>query len=430
MFCTGQRRGRAPHDVGAPGVTARIQCAARQALVAPDDLAAPRVRGRVGLTGPRGAEELRELHRPLRVEEAAALRQCVVVVDLGGVLQDCLDQVRRKRGVCLQHQRHRAADDRCGHAGARERQVRLVGGGDRAVEQRAGARWNRTGWSDRSARRPPSPVRRCRASPGSRSPTDPSSCTGAMTSSVRSTVPCVFVAPTVRTHGALPGAVMPPYCVSPDPLRPKLPAADTTTMPASTARFAASVSGSDRYDSVTAAPTDRLMTRMLYCRPVLHRPLQRRDHVADAALAVLVEHLEADEVGGRRDAGAGTVRVEAIAGDDAGDVRAVAVVVVRGGPVVDEVDEGRHALAVLVPHGARARDVGEVVVPAGHARVDDRDTDAGAVVAHRQLHGARADRDGDAVQMRDHRPVRWMLSTSGFSRARGAPRSAARSRSC
>ena len=53
----------------------------------------------------------------------------------------------------------------------------------------------------------------------------------------------MFDAPTVSTQGALPGAVMPPYCVSPRSLRPKLPAAETTTMPASTARFAASVSG-------------------------------------------------------------------------------------------------------------------------------------------------------------------------------------------
>jgi hypothetical protein len=42
-----------------------------------------------------------------------------------------------------------------------------------------------------------------------------------------------------------------------------LPAAATTTIPASTARLAASVSGSTMYDSVTAAPTDMLMTRML-----------------------------------------------------------------------------------------------------------------------------------------------------------------------
>ena len=57
--------------------------------------------------------------------------------------------------------------------------------------------------------------------------------------------------------------------------------------------------------------------------------VERRDHVADAAAAGLVEHLQHDQAR----AGAMPVRaaagIEAVAGDDAGDVRAVAVVVVR-----------------------------------------------------------------------------------------------------
>ena len=59
---------------------------------------------------------------------------------------------------------------------------------------------------------------------------------------------------------------MPPYCVFFSLLTvfcPRLPAAATTTMPASTARLAARVSGSVLYDSVTRAPTEMLMTRML-----------------------------------------------------------------------------------------------------------------------------------------------------------------------
>ena len=44
-------------------------------------------------------------------------------------------------------------------------------------------------------------------------------------------------------------------------------------------------------------------------------------------------------------AGAVAVRVVAVAGDDAGDVRAVAPVVVLRGAVVDEVDERGDALA-------------------------------------------------------------------------------------
>src|SRR4029079_12079660 len=86
----------------------------------------------------------------------------------------------------------------------------------------------------------------------------------AITSSERHTVPSWLYAPTVMTQGALPGAPIAPYCVWPRLFLPWLPAAVTTTIPASTARFAARVNGSVLYDSVTAAPTERLMTRMLY----------------------------------------------------------------------------------------------------------------------------------------------------------------------
>ena len=46
-------------------------------------------------------------------------------------------------------------------------------------------------------------------------------------------------------------------------------------------------------------------------------------------LPVGVEHLQHDQVRAGRDARSRAARVEAVAGDDAGDVRAVAVVVVR-----------------------------------------------------------------------------------------------------
>ena len=82
-------------------------------------------------------------------------------------------------------------------------------------------------------------------------------------SSPRASVPAWVAAPTVSTHGALPGDVMPPNCVSPAAFWPRLPAAATTTMPASTARLAASASGSLAYDSNTPEATDRLITRML-----------------------------------------------------------------------------------------------------------------------------------------------------------------------
>src|SRR5512138_3240610 len=82
-------------------------------------------------------------------------------------------------------------------------------------------------------------------------------------SSLRFTVPEWLDAPTVSTHGALPGAVMPPHCVCPFADCPRLPAAATTTIPAFAARRAASVSGSSQYDSKTPEATDRLMTLML-----------------------------------------------------------------------------------------------------------------------------------------------------------------------
>ena len=66
---------------------------------------------------------------------------------------------------------------------------------------------------------------------------------------------------------------------------------------------------------------------------------------------------------GRRDSGPGTPRVVSIAGDDAGHVRAVAVIVVRRGAAVDEVDELRHALPADHADLAVGAVVGQVVVP-------------------------------------------------------------------
>src|SRR6266850_2351452 len=66
----------------------------------------------------------------------------------------------------------------------------------------------------------------------------------AILSSIRVIVPSWLYAPTVSTQGALPGAVMPPYCALPVVgFFPMFPAAVTTTMPASTQRLVASVSG-------------------------------------------------------------------------------------------------------------------------------------------------------------------------------------------
>ena len=64
-------------------------------------------------------------------------------------------------------------------------------------------------------------------------------------------------------------------------------------------------------------------------------------------LPFCVEHLERDDVRVGRDAALLAVRVVAVAGDDAGDVRAVAVVVVRERTAVDEVDELVDALIAV-----------------------------------------------------------------------------------
>ena len=82
--------------------------------------------------------ELREAHGAERVQEARALPQrAVAPVPLRGVLQDRLDEVRRQLRVGLEHQRDRAADDRCRHAGAAQRQVRLRPESTQPAEQRA-----------------------------------------------------------------------------------------------------------------------------------------------------------------------------------------------------------------------------------------------------------------------------------------------------
>ena len=80
----------------------------------------------------------------------------------------------------------------------------------------------------------------------------------------------------------------------------------------------------------------------------------------------------------RRDARLLAVRVVAVAGDDAGDVRAVAVVVVRQ---ARPLTKSTNFATRWLPYGKSFDVVGQVVVPARDARVDDRDADAGAVVA-------------------------------------------------
>ena len=112
-----------------------------------------------------------------------------------------------------------------------------------------------------------------------------------------------------------------------------------------------------------------------------------------------VEHLQRDEIRVGRDAGLLAVRVVAVAGDDAGDVRAVAVVVVRA--------SGRRRRSRRTPRRADCRRdtaLERAVVRsschAGDARVDHRDADAGAGQAGRLIDGKRADGDrGPIVEL-------------------------------
>src|SRR5262245_8873552 len=98
----------------------------------------------------------------------------------------------------------------------------------------------------------------------------------------------------------------------------------------------------------------------------------------------------------RSDAGTSTVRVESVSGDDAGHVRPVAIVVVGIGTAAGEIDEA------IDPLGPAVR---EVVVPGAHARVDDGDADAGAVVAERLAYRARANRRPGPFECAADHPV-------------------------
>src|SRR5262249_11277603 len=99
------------------------------------------------------------------------------------------------------------------------------------------------------------------------------------------------------------------------------------------------------------------------------------DHVADAAVPGIVEYPQHGEVRVRRDPRPAAGRVEPVARNDAGDVRAVAVWIGWHGRAGDEVDEPIDALR----RGQHR--VGQIVVPGCDAGVDHRDPDAGPVEA-------------------------------------------------
>ena len=132
-------------------------------------------------------------------------------------------------------------------------------------------------------------------------------------------------------------------------------------------------------------------------------PVERLNDVADGAVSVRVEDLQRHDARVGCHTGFLPARVVAVSGDDAGDVRAVPVVVVRQRLAVHEVDERRHTLiAVWIRRRRVAR---QVVVPGGDARVDHRDADARARHTERPLRGKCAHRQRRAEVVLEDRAV-------------------------
>ena len=358
-------------------------------MVAPDKVAAPHLLHRHLVARLRVRVEAREPDGADGVQEARALGQAVVAAVLSGVLQDRLHRVRRERRVRLQHQRDRAGDDGRRHARAGEAQIRKVRRRDRAGRQ--GGRFClievAAGRRERHG-------------------------AGAGRDEIRLRIP-VDEARTARAEAAddVVGTVRRPLRArAADGQHPRRVAgrADAAVLNLPR-RVAAEVArGGDDHDARVddllrgdrqrVGPrgfVDRRADRHVDDADVVRRvirqhPVERGDDAADGAVAVRVEHLERDQarLGGR--ARLLATRIVAVARDDAGDVRAVAVVVVGLRPAVHEVHELRHALiAVGIQHG---RGVREVVVPRRDAGVDHGNADAGARKAEHLANHARADR--------------------------------------
>ena len=121
------------------------------------------------------------------------------------------------------------------------------------------------------------------------------------------------------------------------------------------------------------------------------------DDVADVAATGAVQDFEHHQVRGWCNAGPRAARIEAVAGDDAGDVCAVAIVVVRGVEPVHEVDE-------MIDARSTSRR-GEIVMRGRHTRVDDRDADTRPVVTQILPHDRGADCRARALIRTDDRAV-------------------------
>ncbi len=181
------------------------------------------------------------------------------------------------------------------------------------------------------------------------------------------------------------------------------------------------------------------------------RVVDRGDDVADVAVSVRVEHLERRPgCAPGRHARARAVRVEAVAGNDPGHVRAVPEVVGRAAPTARL--PGVSSRVKSLKCTTRGDAVGfsgfgqvEIVVPGGDAGVDDGDADALARqtelpprTARRRWprRCARSSRTHRGRAARARRPAgsrgsssAWLSTSATCARMRGQP-SAARCRRC
>ena len=228
---------------------------------------------------------------------------------------------RVQRRVLLDHQRRRRGDDRGGHAGSRHLEVlddsRLLrigrhaavgqehvhAGSRRARGNDPVARRDEVGLGDQVERRGTARGVRSRSCrPGS--------------------APCVtsFVAPTVITFRELQGLVI-VTC----PLRPRLPAEQTTTIPASQSASTASTRGSSAAGSNTGCPRETFTTRIPYSVLWSRTHWSPAEHVRGQPAPEVVEDAHRDQARLGGNPGHAAVGLAAVADHDARDVRAVAV---------------------------------------------------------------------------------------------------------
>ena len=249
----GLRDSKHPGSSGTPSVSIaaiRVQRLARRRLAAPSSTSYASTRSSNASSAAAGvsAKVARELHRRPRVEESRALRQrgCSLRAappTPAGSPSPPPASARDSPAASARPCRH----DRRRHAGAAQTQIRLRRGRRPCPtaappglrdEQRAAGVGERFDARRPARRDPASATRSIALGPERAERRD--RCR-------RADRPCRCGSTRRRSGptGHCPGAVMPPYCgCALRRSRPRLPAAVTTTMPASTARLAASVSGS------------------------------------------------------------------------------------------------------------------------------------------------------------------------------------------